>query len=49
MKIKLEQIIAEASAFSEFDTRTDDAFIRIRDLATEVLTALLRLNEKERA
>lgn len=37
---KLEQIIAEASAFSEYDVHTNDAFVRIRDLAQRALDRL---------
>lgn len=40
MKTKLEKIIAEASAFSEYDRYTEDAFRLIRDLALQVLEEL---------
>lgn len=44
---KLEQIITEASAFTEFDTRTDDAFIRIRKLATEALDQIQKYKRQQ--
>lgn len=45
METKLEQIIAEASAFTEYSRYTDDAFILIRDLAKEVLSELVDESE----
>lgn len=40
MEAQIEQIIAEASAFSEYDVQTNDVFIRIRDLAERILAEL---------
>jgi hypothetical protein len=40
LKTKLEQIIAEADAFCEYDKYTEDAFVLIRDLAQEILREL---------
>ncbi len=31
----MDKIVGEASAFVEFDPRTDDAFLRIRGIAEE--------------
>lgn len=40
MEEQIEQIIAEASAFSEYDVYTRDAFVRIRLLAERILAEL---------